>query len=366
MNKIIAANLSYRPVRSIITILAVAIEVTLILLIVGLALGMLEDSRHRQAGLGADLWVRPPGGTMFMALSIASMPAKVRDLVRKQDHVVAVSPVVYQVTSGTSLEVLNGVDLETFQQVGGPLHFIQGGPFEKPYDMIVDEIYASGNNVGAGSTVNALNHDFRICGVIPPGRGSRRYVPLKTLQDLVGAESKVSALYIKLDDPNQTESVAKNLRGVLPSYSIVTLREWLTMMTTENVPGLASFIKVVIGVAVVIGFIVIFQAMYTSVMERTREIGILKSLGASKIYIVQVVLREALILALAGIAVGTVISAVGRLGIIRHFPSLSILPISWHWAMNATGIAITGAMLGAIYPAYKAARKDPIDALAYE
>ena len=64
------------------------------------------------------------------------------------------------------------------------------------------------------------------------------------------------------------------------------------MMTPSNYPGLSTFIEVVIGISVIIGFIVIFQAMYTAVMERTREIGILKSMGASKFYIVNVILRE--------------------------------------------------------------------------
>lgn len=366
MNKIILANLSYRPVRSLITILAVAIEVTLILLIVGLALGILDDSRHRQEGIGADLWVRPPGATMFTAFSTASMPTSVGDLIRKQEHVLAVAPVVYQVTSGNSLQMLNGIELKTFQEVGGPLRFLQGGPFEHPDDMIVDEIYAAGNKVRPGSTVNVLNHDFRVSGVIPAGRGSRRYIPIKTLQDLIDAQEKVSAFYIKLDDSSQTPIVAEKLRAMLPGYSVVTLREWLSMMTTEHVPGLSSFIKVVIGVAVVIGFIVIFQAMYTAVLERTREIGILKSLGASKTYITQVVLREAALLALAGIVAGIAISAGGRFGLVRRFPTLVILPISWNWAVNAGAIAISSALLGAIYPAYKAALKDPIDALAYE
>ena len=115
-----------------------------------------------------------------------------------------------------------------------------------------------------------------------------------------------------------------------------------------------------------IGFIVIFQSMYTAVMERTREIGILKSLGASKSYVVRVVLRETLLLAVAGIIVGFIFSIAGRAGIVHSFPTLRILPITVKWALYATLIAIGGAMLGAIYPAFKAAQKDPIDALAYE
>jgi putative ABC transport system permease protein len=121
----------------------------------------------------------------------------------------------------------------------------------------------------------------------------------------------------------------------------------------------------VIGVALVIGFIVIFQAMYTAVMERTREIGILKSLGASKFYIVNVILRETLLLAICGIIVGIGISFAARAGLLHKFPLLPVM-ITREWIIRGTIIAIVGAMLGAIYPAFKAAQKDPIDALAYE
>ena len=135
--------------------------------------------------------------------------------------------------------------------------------------------------------------------------------------------------------------------------------------------GLGRFLPVLgtsicFTIAVIIGFIVIFQSMYTAVMERTREIGILKSLGASKSYVVRVILRETLLLAVAGIIVGFLISIVGRAGLVHQFPTLRVLPITLKWALYATAIAIGGAMLGAVYPAFKAAQKDPIDALAYE
>src|SRR5256885_1600971 len=103
MNRMIVANLAYRPVRSIISIVAVGVEVTLIMLIVGLALGMLNDSKNRQEGIGADVMVRPRGTTILSAFSGAPMPIQIADLLRKQPHVAAVSPVVAQITSGASL-----------------------------------------------------------------------------------------------------------------------------------------------------------------------------------------------------------------------------------------------------------------------
>jgi putative ABC transport system permease protein len=115
----------------------------------------------------------------------------------------------------------------------------------------------------------------------------------------------------------------------------------------------------------IIGFIVIFQSMYTAVMERTREIGILKSLGANKMYIVRLILRETLTLAVCGIVLGIVISYLAKVGIRAKFPLMTV-QMTGAWIGYATAIAIVGAMLGAIYPAVKAAQKDPIDALAYE
>ncbi len=99
----------------------------------------------------------------------------------------------------------------------------------------------------------------------------------------------------------------------------------------EQLSGPLDVHRVVIGISVVIGFIVIFQAMYTAVMERTREIGILKSIGASKLYIVNVILRETVLLAIGGIVVGVLFSLAARAGI--HVP----LAHACRWSLPADG-----------------------------
>jgi putative ABC transport system permease protein len=367
MNKMIVANLVHRPVRSVISILAVAIEVTMILLMVGLMLGILDDSKERQKGLGADVIVRPPGSANFGAFSGTPASLRYADLLSKQPHVAAVAPVILQTTTSlTNIEVLNGIDLPSFEAVGGPLRYLKGGPFQQPYDMIVDDVYAAGNKVGVGSVITVLNHEFRVSGIVPHGRGARRYVPMKTMQDMLGAENKASVFYVKVDDAKNVDAAVEGIKTLLPNFVITSTREWMQLMTPDNIPGLSTVIKVVIGIAVVIGFIVIFQSMYTAVMERTREIGILKSLGASKAFIVRVILRETVLLAVAGIIVGFIASMLGRAGLVHRFPTLTVLPITLKWGVYSTVIAIGGALLGAIYPAFKAAQKDPIDALAYE
>src|SRR3981189_284855 len=111
MNRMIVGNLVHRPIRSLISIVAVALEVTLILLIVGLSLGMLRDSRTRTAGIGADVIVLPAGSSFITGLTGPPMSIKVGDVLAKLPHVVYVSPVVTQIATSGSLEVIAGIDL---------------------------------------------------------------------------------------------------------------------------------------------------------------------------------------------------------------------------------------------------------------
>jgi len=367
MNRMIVGNLVHRPIRSLISIVAVALEVTLILLIVGLSLGILNDAKQRQAGIGADVLVLPPGSSFIFGLTGAPMPIKVGGVLGKLPHVEAVAPVITQISTAGSIEVIAGIDFQSYQELSNGFHFLKGGPFQGPNDALVDELFARSKHVNVGDTIEILNNKFRVSGVVAQGKGARKFVPLSTLQDLLGAKEKASIFYLKLDNPANADAVVDEIKNVpgMERYVATSMATYLSMMTPSNYPGLRSFINVVIGISVVIGFIVIFQAMYTAVMERTREIGILKSMGASKFYIVNVVLRETVLLALCGIVLGILVSLAGRAALVQRLPLLRVV-VTGEWILKATAIAIVGAMAGALYPAFKAAQKDPIDALAYE
>jgi putative ABC transport system permease protein len=363
----IAANLVHRPIRSLISIIAVALEVTLILLIVGLSLGILNDSKQRQAGIGADVLVMPPSSSFIVGLTGAPMPIKVGDILAKLPHVVAVAPVVTSITTSGALEVIYGIDLKSYESMGGPFRYLRGGPFQGPDDVLVDDVFAQSSHVKVGDEIKILNHQFRVAGVVEHGRGARKLLEIGMLQDLTGAKDKTSIFYLKTDTVGNADLVVNEIKQFpgMESYQAVSMAYYLSMMTPSNTPLLKSFLNVVIAIAMIIGFIVIFQAMYAAVMERTREIGILKSLGASKLYIVDAILRETVLLALCGVAVGIVFSLGAGVGIHRVVPLVPIQK-SGVWMLLATVIALVGAILGALYPAYKAAQKDPIEALAYE
>ncbi len=366
MNKMVVANLAHRPTRSLIATSAIALEVTMILLVVALFYGLLNGSKESQMGVGADLMVTPSGASAIIGLSGAPISIKVGDVLRRVPHVVTAVPAIWWFTQKPP-EIIYGIDVASYDTLPPKFQYLSGGPFQGPYDVIIDDYLARMNHLKVGDKIEILAHDFRVSGIVPHGKGCRKCLPLATLQDLVSAEGRVSVFYLKLDDPANVAEVEKSIQGTrgMENYSVRSMEEYLSMMTPDNLPGFDLAIKIVIGVAMVVGFLVIFQSMYTAVMERTREIGILKSLGASKWYIVNVVLRETVLLAIAGIVVGIILSAVTRRAIMFEKP---VLRLFWSnaWVVRASVIAIVGAVAGALYPALKAAQRDPIDALAYE
>src|ERR1700747_3442972 len=167
MKKMIVGNLVHRPIRSMISVIAVALEVTLILLIVGLSLGMVNDQRQRQAGIGADVLVMPPGSSYIVGLTGAPMPIKIGDVLAKLPHVAAVAPVITQVSTNGTVEVIAGIDLPSYEALG-PFHFLQGGPFQGPDDVLIDDVLAKAKHIKVGDKMEILNKEFRVAGVVAP------------------------------------------------------------------------------------------------------------------------------------------------------------------------------------------------------
>jgi putative ABC transport system permease protein len=152
----------------------------------------------------------------------------------------------------------------------------------------------------------------------------------------------------------------------MPGYFIYTMEEFTSLLTINSVGLLRDFIGIVIGIALVVGFIVVTLAMYTAVLERTREIGILKALGASSRYILNLLLRETLLIAMLGSILGIVMTDAAKWLMTRIGPASLTQETVYSWWPIASGISVIGALLGAILPAWKAVKQDVIQALGYE
>ena len=365
MGELIVRNLLHRPLRTFIGVMAVAVEVALVVLIVGLTSGLLTETAKRIQGIGADVMLQPPAASIFLGFSGSPMPIKIGAKLEELKYVQAVAPALLQFNSSGGVEVIYGIDRDSFRAVSGGFVFLHGHDMEGPDDLLVDDWEARAKNIKVGDTYNLLNHDWHVAAIIEHGKGARLFVPIGTLQELVGARDKASIFLLKCTRPEHTDDVMEEIRGVLPGYTVRPLRDFLSLMTSTNIPGLETFIHAMIALAISIGLLVIFLTMYTTVIERTRDIGVLKSIGANRGFIVRALLMESAALCIFGIAAGIGLSYLVRAAFLAGFPTLSIL-ITPEWILRAGGIALLGAILGASYPAWIASRKDPVEALSYD
>lgn len=351
--------------RSLLSVLLIGVPVTLILTLVGLSQGMIQDSQRRQRGSGADIVVRGPSAKAVLNESLAVLPEAFVPHLAQEPHVVAAMGVVSH-----PIEVIlnvQGVRLDEVNRMTGGLHYLAGGGFKGPDDVIIDRYYAEQKKRHLGDTIELVNHPWHICGIVEGGVLSHIMVPLETLQGLDAETHKLGMIYLRLDNPANTDAVKAHLKSELPDYNIWSMQELQSQIQESvNNQGLSAFVIVIMSVGVVIGFAVVCLSMYMSVLQRTREIGILKSLGGSKAFILRIILTEAWLMGVGGTILGIALSFAARTAIQSFQPASFQVEIVIPWWPRVLALTLLAATLGALYPGLNAAAHDPIEALAYE
>jgi putative ABC transport system permease protein len=214
-----------------------------------------------------------------------------------------------------------------------------------------------------GDKVDLFDQKFQIVGVYEPESLARIKVPLTTLQQYTHSPGLCSMILVKVDDPSKQEEVAERIKQRFPDNAIWLTRQ-LPILYSRGTPALSTFLNVVITLSIIVSSLVILLAMYTTVTERTRQIGILRSLGASRLWVALEIEKEALLMSLIGVAAGFVVSVAGKL-LLERFASLNI-ELEWTWFLYSMLIGLLSSGFGALYPALRAANHDPVKALSYE
>jgi putative ABC transport system permease protein len=363
VNRLVFENLKHRPLRTLLGVVSIGVEVTMMLTLVGLSHGVTDDMAVRNRGTGADIVVRPPSSNLF-SLGGVGMSEKIVAMVRQEPHVALATGTLVQPVGGV-FNSISGIHLDEFNALSGGFRYISGGPFKGPHELLVDQVEARADRLHVGSILK-LGKDWRVTGIVESGKLSRMFAEIKPLQEEYSQTDKVNFVWIKVDDPANIPTVLAGLKEKFDDFKIYTMEEMTSLLTPDNVPVLKGFTDVVIGISVIVGFLVVFLSMYTAVLERTREIGVLKALGASPAYVLGILIRETILLAIAGSIAGILMSYGSQFLITNFAPSFLTMEIVKYWWPIATGIAIVGSLVGTLYPGFKAARQDAIEALSYD
>ena len=367
INKLVLENLRHRWVRTLLSALVIGVQVMSILTLIGLSRGLLQESAKRQKGTGADIFLKPDNGGATISFGSGQVLQKFVPKVASYPHVAQAVGVLS--TTVELLTSISGVNIPELEKMSGGIALTQGRLPQSPNDLLVDQYYARQNKVRVGQRLKFINHEWTVCGIMQGGVLGRLLVQLAPLQELTSNTDppKITEILIKLDNPaltNQTVTyLNEKLKGNLRAMST---EDVLSQFSISNIPELKVFIRVITGLAVLVGFLVVFLSMYTAVIERTREIGILKALGAKPHTIIDLLIRESLVLAIVGCIIGIGLSFGAKAVVTAARPASLQVVTAPDWWPYAAAIAIGGALLGAIYPGLKAARQDAIEALAYE
>jgi putative ABC transport system permease protein len=326
---------------------------------------MSNDLQRRATNVRAELIFMRPGAVGLTAMA-ANLDTPYADRLKAIEGVEEALPVIRHFSQGSKgfgIEQIDGVNWEAYARMNGITMVAGQGP-QGLNEIVIDETKARGNNYQVGDVIKPLgNQDYRIVGIYSPESGARVKMSLEAMQQALEAPGKCTFIFVKLRDPNQLQVVAQRINEKLPGNTIQPTAEVFTSFE-KSIPYLGVFLRVLVGLAAVVSSLVVMLAMYTTITERTREIGILKAMGASRGYIVGIIEKEAILISVIGLIAGFTVSLLA--GYLIHKVYGLVFEYSWTWALVAAAIGVVGAILGALYPAWRASNLDPVNALAYD
>lgn len=365
MDNLIASNIRQRPVRTIVSVAGIALGVILVMLFTGLARGMSNDMQRRASNLRTEIIFARPG-SMQLTASSANLPIKYIELLKEIEGVEEALPVIVHVQQGSrgfGFERIEGLEWDLFARVN-QLRLLSGSAPLANDEVVIDQTKARDGNLVVGSKIELFgNRPYRVAGIYAPESGARIKMSLEAMQEALESPGRCSYILVKVANPEEITVVGNRIDKELPGNKVQLTSE-VFASAERSIPYLGVFLRVLVGLAAVVSALVVMLAMYTTITERTREIGILKSLGASRGYIVGIIEKEAMLISVIGLVVGFVVSFLAGYLIGRMFGLT--FEFSWGWALTAASIGLLGGAIGALYPAIRASNLDAVSALAYE
>jgi putative ABC transport system permease protein len=364
MPSLALANVLQRKGRTAISVAAVAVGVMTSLVLTGLTQGSIHEVVERMQNVDADLAVHARGWSLVLD-SGWPLPLSAREKLLAVPGVAYASPI-----AATRFVILGqghtayGIDPADFRKVGGYRKILAGRELESNLEMVIDKRLADAGHFKVGDTIEAQGLRIPVVGICETGIPVRIFLPLAAVQEHIVQGDRVTFFFVKCTGPEVVDETARAIEAAFPSLQAQPLSNYYRVLTTTFL-GLHQFIVAVISVALVITFLTILLTMYTAVVERTREIGILKAMGAGRWFITKEVLAESVAICSAGVVVGVLLSLAVKAVIEWGFPLLTV-ELRLRWLVVAAALGIVGGVLGALYPASVAARRDAVEALSYE
>lgn len=395
------ANILHYKLRSAFSAFGIGVGICMLVTLAGLARGSLSEIADRWESVQAQLIAFPRGWSdNVITLSGIGLGDAYRDKFQASNPALVerIAPVfLWQIRIGGQDNMSAGIDAADWNQVTGGQKLLEGrlpdpdGKFaawlesklltatsddtviEIPdseiaqhggLEMVVDSRLARKGHFQVDQSVEAAGHNWKIVGIAPAGVMTRVFIPRRAAQFFFGNGSiqRSTLQFIKLKSGIDPNVAATKLSG--QGADIMQLKQYRGKLE-QKFGIMFKYINAVNAIALIIAFLFIMVTLYMMVLQRTREIAILKSCGASDEFILRQIVCESMLLTAGGTAFGILLSFPAA-WLIETIAPLLTVQISFNWIGIAILAATAGSLFSAIYPAWRAMRVDMVSALTLE
>jgi ABC-type lipoprotein release transport system permease subunit len=360
-------SLLQRRARTLLTVIVIGITVGAIVALEAVLDSMMGDMTNMFSETGVQIIIRQAD---VSDTSLSAIDERIGDKIAAMPEV--------ESTSGMIISAVMLPDSGSFLLVQGyapnelairRFRIVDGEPLKTNHQIIVGKTIADALNKGVGDTFDLSGIRFRVVGIYESKVSWEELggvISLRDAQSFVGRPRKVTMLAVKLYDPSGARDVVDKINREFPEVHAALSGEFAEQMPDfEASEGMMGGISIL---AIVVGGVGVLNTMLMAVFERTREIGVLRSLGWGRRAILGMILRESLLLGLIGGLAGILI-AFGLVQLMSIAPVVGdYLQVVWEWEVfvRAIAIALLLGLLGGLYPAFRATRLQPVEALRYE
>jgi len=358
-------NLFAEKIRFAISVSGVAFSVLLILILFGIYQGWRKQLTRYIESIPADIWILQKGSPdMFHSTSL--LPLVLKDEIAKAEGVKSVKryvgrQVMFTLNKEEVRTYLVGYDVS--KDFAGPVSMVRGTKKIKGRQIIVDRVFAQQKNVEIGDTLKIVGKKFLIKGISEKGNVAIyqfSFIPLAEAEKLFGMENFANFFIIRKKDEVTVDTLKKNIEKKFPDVEVETREKFVNNNKKIIEETFLPILWVLVLVGLIIGIIIVGLMIYTATIEKSKEYGILKAIGASNLQLYKIILEQASISGLLGYAIGIGAFLIFSRLIVYPVPSFVTL-ITWVEYYRVFLFTIVMVLLSAYLPVRRIAHIDPAD-----